>query len=154
MHAYIDFDNGPVFAIPARDGWHGFAGCEGMLLEGPQGWGEFSPPAAVAGVRAARYLTAAIEADLSGLIAPDETTFAYLQGRPMAPKGADWDQAVAYWRTLPSDANGDVEPVDGAAAATASRCACPACWRGRRHAPASCPPSSATCCVARRRVAT
>ncbi|WP_066796941.1 3-isopropylmalate dehydratase large subunit [Sphingomonas soli] len=40
----------------------------------------------------------------SGLIAPDETTFAYLKGRPMAPKGADWDKAVAYWRTLPSDA--------------------------------------------------
>ena len=40
----------------------------------------------------------------SGLIAPDETTFAYLEGRPMAPKGADWDAAVAYWRTLPSDA--------------------------------------------------
>jgi 3-isopropylmalate/(R)-2-methylmalate dehydratase large subunit len=39
----------------------------------------------------------------AGLIAPDETTFAYLEGRPMAPKGADWDLAVAYWRTLPSD---------------------------------------------------
>src|ERR1700716_3787568 len=39
----------------------------------------------------------------AGLIAPDDTTFAYLEGRPMAPQGADWDQAVAYWRTLPSD---------------------------------------------------
>ena len=39
----------------------------------------------------------------AGLIAPDETTFAYLQGKPMAPKGAAWEQAVAYWRTLPSD---------------------------------------------------
>ena len=39
----------------------------------------------------------------SGLIAPDGTTFAYLQGRPMAPKGEDWDKAVAYWRTLPTD---------------------------------------------------
>ncbi|MFM9977959.1 MAG: 3-isopropylmalate dehydratase large subunit [Sphingomonadaceae bacterium] len=39
----------------------------------------------------------------SGLIAPDEATFAYLKGRPMAPKGADWDAVVAYWRTLPSD---------------------------------------------------
>jgi 3-isopropylmalate/(R)-2-methylmalate dehydratase large subunit len=38
-----------------------------------------------------------------GLIAPDETTFAYLQGRPMAPKGEAWDQALAYWRTLRSD---------------------------------------------------
>lgn len=40
----------------------------------------------------------------AGLIAPDETTFAYLKGRPMAPKGADWDKAVAFWRSLPSDA--------------------------------------------------
>ncbi|GIK64021.1 MAG: 3-isopropylmalate dehydratase large subunit [Chloroflexota bacterium] len=39
----------------------------------------------------------------AGLIAPDETTFNYIQGRPHAPQGADWDKAVAYWRTLPSD---------------------------------------------------
>jgi len=39
----------------------------------------------------------------SGLIAPDETTFAYLKGRPMAPSGEAWDKAVAWWRTLPSD---------------------------------------------------
>src|SRR5205807_7683474 len=39
----------------------------------------------------------------AGLIAPDETTFAYIKGRPMAPKGAAWEQAVAYWKTLPSD---------------------------------------------------
>jgi len=41
----------------------------------------------------------------AGLVAPDETTFAYLKGRPYAPKGADWDQAVAYWKRLPSDAD-------------------------------------------------
>jgi len=40
----------------------------------------------------------------AGLIAPDETTFAYLEGRPLAPKAGQWEQAVAYWRTLPSDA--------------------------------------------------
>jgi 3-isopropylmalate/(R)-2-methylmalate dehydratase large subunit len=40
----------------------------------------------------------------AGLIAPDEKTFVYLKGRPQAPTGADWDTAVAYWRTLPSDA--------------------------------------------------
>jgi 3-isopropylmalate/(R)-2-methylmalate dehydratase large subunit len=40
----------------------------------------------------------------SGLIAPDEKTFAYLKGRPMAPKGEQWDQAVAWWKTLPTDA--------------------------------------------------
>ncbi len=39
----------------------------------------------------------------AGLIAPDETTFAYLAGRPMAPKAGLWEQAVAHWRTLPSD---------------------------------------------------
>ncbi|MFL0355918.1 3-isopropylmalate dehydratase large subunit [Erythrobacter sp. GH1-10] len=39
----------------------------------------------------------------AGLIAPDETVFAYLKGRPMAPKGDDWDRAVAYWKTLHSD---------------------------------------------------
>ncbi len=40
----------------------------------------------------------------AGLVAPDEKTFTYLKGRPMAPKGADWDKAVAWWSTLPSDA--------------------------------------------------
>jgi 3-isopropylmalate/(R)-2-methylmalate dehydratase large subunit len=39
----------------------------------------------------------------AGLIAPDETTFAWLQGRQRAPKGADWDRAVAHWRSLRSD---------------------------------------------------
>ncbi|HFD15805.1 MAG TPA: 3-isopropylmalate dehydratase large subunit [Rhodospirillales bacterium] len=39
----------------------------------------------------------------AGLVAPDDKTYAYLAGRPMAPKGALWEQAVAYWRTLPSD---------------------------------------------------
>ena len=38
-----------------------------------------------------------------GMIAPDETTFAYLKGSDFAPKGAEWDKAVAYWRTLHSD---------------------------------------------------
>ena len=41
----------------------------------------------------------------AGMIAPDETTFEYLKGRDRAPKGADWDAAVAYWSTLPSDAD-------------------------------------------------
>ena len=39
----------------------------------------------------------------AGLIAPDEVTFSYLKGRPHAPKGADWDTAVEYWRSLPTD---------------------------------------------------
>jgi 3-isopropylmalate/(R)-2-methylmalate dehydratase large subunit len=41
----------------------------------------------------------------AGLIAPDETTFAYLKDRPYAPKGADWDSALEYWRSLPTDAD-------------------------------------------------
>ncbi|HEY5979746.1 MAG TPA: 3-isopropylmalate dehydratase large subunit [Microlunatus sp.] len=47
----------------------------------------------------------------AGLMAPDETTFAYVQGRPHAPEGEDWDAAVAYWRTLTTDegAEFDVE---------------------------------------------
>ena len=39
----------------------------------------------------------------AGMVAPDETTFAYLEGRPHAPRGAAWDEALAYWRTLPGD---------------------------------------------------
>jgi 3-isopropylmalate/(R)-2-methylmalate dehydratase large subunit len=39
----------------------------------------------------------------AGLVAPDETTYEYLKGRPMAPKGAAWEQAFAFWKTLPSD---------------------------------------------------
>lgn len=39
----------------------------------------------------------------AGMVAPDDVTFEYLKGRPHAPKGQDWDDAVAYWRTLPTD---------------------------------------------------
>jgi 3-isopropylmalate/(R)-2-methylmalate dehydratase large subunit len=39
----------------------------------------------------------------AGLIAPDEVTFEYLKGRPHAPQGADWDAAVEYWKSLPTD---------------------------------------------------
>ncbi len=39
----------------------------------------------------------------AGLIAPDEKTFEFLKGRPMSPKGEQWDRAVAFWKTLPSD---------------------------------------------------
>jgi 3-isopropylmalate/(R)-2-methylmalate dehydratase large subunit len=61
-------------------------------------------------------------AAFSAIIAPDETTFAYLQGRPYAPKGAAWDDAIAQWRALASDPDaafdrelridaGDVRPM-------------------------------------------
>jgi len=39
----------------------------------------------------------------AGMVAPDETTFAYVKDKPHAPQGKDWDDAVAYWRTLPTD---------------------------------------------------
>jgi 3-isopropylmalate/(R)-2-methylmalate dehydratase large subunit len=39
----------------------------------------------------------------AGMMAPDDTTYEYMAGRPLAPQGADWDAALAYWRTLPSD---------------------------------------------------
>ncbi len=39
----------------------------------------------------------------AGMVAPDETTFEYIKGRPHAPEGAEWDEAVAYWKTLHSD---------------------------------------------------
>jgi 3-isopropylmalate/(R)-2-methylmalate dehydratase large subunit len=39
----------------------------------------------------------------AGLIAPDDTTFAYIKGRPMAPAGENWERAIAWWKTLPTD---------------------------------------------------
>ena len=39
----------------------------------------------------------------AGMVAPDDTTFEYIAGRPYAPTGEDWERAVAYWRTLPTD---------------------------------------------------
>jgi len=39
----------------------------------------------------------------AGMVAPDDVTFEYLNGRPYAPKGADWDKALAFWRALPTD---------------------------------------------------
>jgi len=54
----------------------------------------------------------AIEAGArAGLIAPDEKTAAYLKGRTYAPKGADWDKAVAYWNTLKTDADAKFDSV-------------------------------------------
>ena len=46
-----------------------------------------------------------------GMIAPDEITFDYMKGREQAPKGADWDKAVAYWKTLFSDNDADFDKV-------------------------------------------
>ncbi|MDO4910082.1 MAG: 3-isopropylmalate dehydratase large subunit [Corynebacterium sp.] len=54
----------------------------------------------------------------AGMIAPDETTFEYLKGRPHAPKGEDWDAAVEYWRSLRTDEGAEFDTVveiDGSA---------------------------------------
>jgi 3-isopropylmalate/(R)-2-methylmalate dehydratase large subunit len=47
----------------------------------------------------------------AGMIAPDETTFAYVKGRPRAPKGQAWDMALDYWKTLTSDADAHYDKV-------------------------------------------
>jgi len=47
----------------------------------------------------------------AGMIAPDETTFAYLKGRRFAPQGADWDKAVARWKQLPTDLGATYDKV-------------------------------------------
>jgi 3-isopropylmalate/(R)-2-methylmalate dehydratase large subunit len=54
----------------------------------------------------------AIEAGArAGMVAPDEKTFEYVKGRPLAPKGVEWEQAVAYWRTLHSDPDAKFDAV-------------------------------------------
>ena len=58
-----------------------------------------------------RYIEAGARA---GLIAPDQVTFDYLKGRPMAPRGAAWDKAVAYWTSLASDADAKYDSEAGA----------------------------------------
>lgn len=47
----------------------------------------------------------------AGMIAPDETTFAYVKGRELAPKGEDWDKAVEYWKTLTTDEGAEFDTV-------------------------------------------
>jgi 3-isopropylmalate/(R)-2-methylmalate dehydratase large subunit len=47
----------------------------------------------------------------AGLVAPDEITFDYVRGRPMAPKGAAWEQALAFWKMLPSDPGAHYDTV-------------------------------------------
>ena len=54
----------------------------------------------------------------AGLIAPDQTTFDYLEGRDRAPQGAEWDAAVAYWRTLVTDDDAQFDAVVRIDAAT------------------------------------
>ncbi|WP_313675389.1 o-succinylbenzoate synthase [Mycolicibacterium sp.] len=66
MKTWIDFDAAPVFAIALTDPIGGVTVCEGMVIEGPQGWGEFSPPPSSDGRQDGRWLTAAIEVGTVG----------------------------------------------------------------------------------------
>src|SRR6202011_2235470 len=53
----------------------------------------------------------------AGMVAPDETTIAYVKGKRFAPRGAEWEEAIAYWRSLPSDEGAkfdQVVEIDGA----------------------------------------
>jgi 3-isopropylmalate/(R)-2-methylmalate dehydratase large subunit len=101
----IAVEGDPPFGITAKDmilamiGKIGVAGGTGYVIEYA---GKAIRDLSMAGRMTVCNMS--IEAGArAGLIAPDETTFAYLEGRPMAPKGGQWEQAVAYWRTLPSD---------------------------------------------------
>jgi 3-isopropylmalate/(R)-2-methylmalate dehydratase large subunit len=47
----------------------------------------------------------------AGMVAPDETTFEYIAGRPFAPQGAEWEAALAHWRTLPTDEGATYDKV-------------------------------------------
>src|SRR5919107_4744067 len=47
----------------------------------------------------------------AGMVAPDEVTFAYIEGRRFAPKGAAWDESVAYWRTFATDEGAEFDTV-------------------------------------------
>ncbi len=101
----IAVEGDPPFGITAKDmilamiGKIGVAGGTGYVIEYA---GKAIRDLSMAGRMTVCNMS--IEAGArAGLIAPDETTFAYIEGRPMAPKGGQWEQAVAYWRTLPSD---------------------------------------------------
>jgi 3-isopropylmalate/(R)-2-methylmalate dehydratase large subunit len=101
----VTFDGVPAPGITAKDmvlyliGRIGTAGGRGHVVE-------YAGP----GIRAlsieGRLTICNMSIELgarAGLVAPDETTLAYLHGREFAPKGAEWDAAVAHWRTLVTD---------------------------------------------------
>ena len=111
MRITVDGDLGP--GVTAKDitlaiiGKIGTAGGTGYVIE--------YAGSAIRGLSIEGRMTVcnmSIEAGArAGLIAPDEKTFEYFKGRPFAPKGADYDAAVSYWKTLPTDdgAHFDVE---------------------------------------------
>src|SRR3954454_7960482 len=74
----------------------GTGGGQGYVLEYPA-----TPIRAISMEGRMTICNMSIEAGArAGMVAPDETTFAYLKGRPHAPQGEEWDRAVEYWRTL------------------------------------------------------
>ena len=101
----VNAEGGLPFGVTAKDlilaliGLIGTAGSTGHVIE--------YAGAAIAGLTMEGRMTVSnmsIEAGArAGLIAPDEVTFAYLKGRPQAPPAEAWEQAVAEWKTLPSD---------------------------------------------------
>jgi 3-isopropylmalate/(R)-2-methylmalate dehydratase large subunit len=77
----------------------GMGGARGYVVE-------YAGPAAKAMPMEARMTLCNLNIEMggrSGLVAPDDTTFAWIERRPFAPKGAQWEQALAHWRTLKSD---------------------------------------------------
>lgn len=104
MRTLIDFDDAPVFAIPAAGGVR-----EGVLVEGPQGWGEFSPPADSDDALAARWLTAAME-----------------------PSTVGWPDAIRG-RVPVAVAIPEVDPATARRLVTAGRSGCARVAVGARH---------------------
>jgi 3-isopropylmalate/(R)-2-methylmalate dehydratase large subunit len=103
----VTIDGAPAPGVGAKDfalaviGEIGTAGGTGYVIEYA---GEAVRNLSMEGRMTLCNLT--IEAGArAGLVAPDETTFAYLKGRPAAPKGGAWEMAESYWRTLVSDAD-------------------------------------------------
>jgi O-succinylbenzoate synthase len=90
----IDFDTAPVFAIPVLDAWGGRTVREGMLLEGPQGWGEFSPPPGCDDATAARWLTAAMEPGTVGWPDPVRGRVPVAVSVPAVPADAAFDMVA------------------------------------------------------------
>ena len=85
----------------------GVAGCVGHVVEYS---GEVMRALPMAGRMTICNMS--IEAGArAGMIAPDDTTFAYLEGRPAVPKGADWERALDAWRALPSDPDATYDRV-------------------------------------------
>jgi len=102
----VDVTGGLPFGTSAKDvvlaiiGKIGTAGGNGHVIEYT---GDTIRGLDMAGRMTVSNMT--IEAGArAGMIAPDQTTFDYVRGRDYAPKGAAWDQALAYWKTLPTDA--------------------------------------------------